>query len=244
MAFCTMKFRGESIAKESSMNIIIPDGPGPFPVLYLLHGLSDDYSMWCRRTSIERYVMGSNLMVVMPDGLRSFYLNDPRPDGLAFEDHIVRDVVGTIDRLFPTIAKRKGRAIAGLSMGGYGAVMLAMRHPDIFCAASSHSGAVGIFDVPIADLHEIEQVRPLVKKKYDCFTLASKLKKSRKQLALRLDCGEQDFLLEQNRSFHAHLEKIGLAHKYAEYPGDHNWAYWDVHIRKTVAFVLGKVNRS
>ena len=122
--------------------------------------------------------------------------------------------------------------------------MLAMRHPEMFCAASSHSGCHGIFQLPKTDLDEIDQIRDLLKGKYDCHKLATKLKRSRKQLAMRIDCGVDDFLLEQNRDFHAHLEKIGLAHKYAEYPGDHNWQYWDTHIRKTIAFVLSKVNRS
>ena len=132
MALCSVQLFGESIQKASGMNVILPDAQGPFGVLYLLHGLSDDHTIWCRRTSIERYAAELPLIVVMPDGHRSFYCNDPRPGGCAYEDHIVTDVVGFVDRTFPTIADRAGRAIGGLSMGGYGAMMLALRHPDLF----------------------------------------------------------------------------------------------------------------
>lgn len=104
MALCSVQFPGGSIQKASGMNVILPEGDGPFPVLYLLHGLSDDYTIWSRRTSIERYVAELPLVVVMPDGHRSFYCNDPRPGGCAYEDHVVMDVVGFVDRTFRTIA--------------------------------------------------------------------------------------------------------------------------------------------
>ena len=148
MALCEVRFRGQSIEKQTGMNVILPDGEGPFPVLYLLHGLSDDYTIWHRRTSIERYVEAQPLIVVMPDGHRSFYCNDPRPGGLAYEDHIVTDVVDVVERTFPVIADRGARAIAGLSMGGYGAIMLGLRHPDVFSVACSHSGAMRSSSVP------------------------------------------------------------------------------------------------
>ena len=112
MALCQVKFFGASLGKACGMNVILPEKhAGPFGVLYLLHGLSDDHTIWCRRTSIERYVAELPLIVVMPDGHRSFYCNDPRPGGCAYEDHIVRDVVEFVDRTFPTRARRDGRAI-------------------------------------------------------------------------------------------------------------------------------------
>jgi putative tributyrin esterase len=140
MAFCTVLFRAPSIVKDTGMCVLLPKGAGPFPVLYLLHGMSDDYTSWHRRTGLERYVQGLRLIVVMPDGHRSRYCNDPRPGGMAYEDHIIKDVVGLTDRTFPTIPHRTARAIAGLSMGGYGSLMLAMRHLEMFSVSCSHSG--------------------------------------------------------------------------------------------------------
>jgi putative tributyrin esterase len=128
MAWCDLHFRGTAVLKHTNMYVILPEGEGPFPVLYLLHGLSDDYSVWMRRTRIEVYAEKYPLIIVMPDGHRSWYVNDPRLGGLAYEDLIVKDVVGLVDRTFPTVRSREGRAVAGLSMGGYGAIMLGLRH--------------------------------------------------------------------------------------------------------------------
>ncbi|MBI5724914.1 MAG: esterase family protein [Planctomycetes bacterium] len=246
MAFLDIHFSGAAIQKQSSMYVIMPEGKGagPFPVLYLLHGYSDDHTIWLRRTRIEAYVESLPLIVVMPDGHHSFYCNDPRPNGMAYEDHIIKDVVGFIDRTLPTIANRSGRAIAGLSMGGYGAMMYAMKHPDIFCAAASHSGALQLLHKPRADRpHLIELAKFLPAKDYNLFELSARLKKSGKKLALRIDCGTEDFLLDENRGFHAHLNKLGIGHFYKEYPGSHNWDYWDVHIRETLSFVMNNVKK-
>lgn len=243
MAFLATQFFGGSIAKASSMNILVPQGlKGPFPVLYLLHGLSDDHSIWQRRTSLERYVEGLGLIVVMPDGHRGFYCNSTTPDGLAYEDHIVKDVVGFVDDTFPTIRRAGGRAVAGLSMGGYGAMMLAMRHPDVFSVASSHSGAVAVINRPPADRPEVARMlQAYPKRKYDCFAIARRFARTRQRLHLRLDCGTEDRLLEGNRRFHALLDKLGLAHEYTEFPGSHTWEYWDRHVGETISFVMKHV---
>lgn len=225
------------------MNLIVPEQPGPWPVLYLLHGLSDDHTIWHRRTSIERYVEGTGLLVVMPTTDRAFYVNDPRTGGLRYEDHICQDVLGFVERTFPVIADRTGRAVAGLSMGGYGAIMLALRNPELFSAACAHSSAL-YFGHMAAKHHlgdDVGELNDAVLRsgQYDCFKLAERLAKNGPDVALRVDCGTDDRLLQQNRDFHAHLESLGLAHEYAEYPGGHNWAYWDEHIRDSLA-LLGR----
>ena len=128
----------------TSALVILPEnaGPGPFPVFYLLHGLSDNHTAWTRRTSIERYVEGLPLIVVMPDGGRSWYSDPVTEPAGAFETFIVRDLIGFMNRTFQTKATREGRVIGGLSMGGYGALKLALKYPEMFCAAASHSGAL------------------------------------------------------------------------------------------------------
>ena len=117
------------------MTVILPDGAdaeGPYPVLYLLHGLSDDHSIWARRTSIDRYVRDLPMIVAMPDGGRSFYCD--AVTGPAYETHLMQDVVGFVDRCFNTIAAREGRVIGGLSVGGYGALKLGTKFPEIFAS--------------------------------------------------------------------------------------------------------------
>jgi putative tributyrin esterase len=213
-------------------------------VLYLLHGLSDDYSVWMRRTSIERYVEGLPLIVVMPDTGRGWYTNGKTPGTHRYEDHIIQDVVGTVDRLFPTIAARKGRVIGGLSMGGYGAVKLALKYPDLFCAAHSHSGALtGPRRVggkwtrksPIDPEFAAIFGKHLEDSQDDPSTLARQCPKT-KRPALRIDCGSEDFLIDANRYFHDLLKELKYPHEYEEHPGSHNWGYWDLHIRAALDF--------
>ncbi len=240
MALCTVRFFSQSLWKASEMVVVLPDsGEGPFPVLYLLHGLSDDATIWLRRSRIEWYVRDLPLIVVMPDGGRGWYTNGL--NGEAYEDHIVKDVIGQTERLFPARRDREGRAIAGLSMGGYGAMSLALHYPDRFIAAASLSGAVGVGHKPFsdevpADFKRIFGENPEGSDR-DLFAVVQKV--DRAQLpALWLDCGEDDFLFEDNRAFHAHLEALGIPHVYHEFPGAHTWDYWDEHIQEVLQFVM------
>ncbi len=240
MATCTVSFKGESLGRCNHLDVILPDaGDGPFPVLYLLHGLSDNQTIWNRHVPLADLCRDRRLIVVMPDGAKGFYCNDPRPAGDAWEDHIVRDVVGFVDRTFPTVPARDGRALAGNSMGGYGAVMLALRHPDMFAAAVSHSGALYFAHAerPMGHAFASALAAAMPAEKYDVFRLAERLAGSGPLPALRLDCGLDDALIGPNRAFHARLEAAGIAHEYAEHPGGHDWRYWRDHVGETLAFV-------
>ena len=175
----------------------------------------------------------------MPDGERGFYTD--AQEGLAFESAITKDLIPLIDRTFPTKADRNGRAIGGLSMGGYGAVKLALKNPNLFCSANSHSGAVAFghskLDGKDAFSTEFRRVfgENPVDGPNDCFSLAHRIDRSMAP-ALRIDCGTEDFLIQSNRDFHAHLEKEGIAHEYQEFPGSHEWGYWDKHVQEALAF--------
>jgi S-formylglutathione hydrolase FrmB len=254
MAVCELHFNSNpSVGKMTSASVIFPEGkPGPFPVFYLLHGLSDDHTAWLRRTSIERYVQNLPLIVVMPNGERSFYTDAIDRPQAAFETMIVRDLMGFVDNTFHTIATREGRVIAGLSMGGYGAWKLALKHPDKFCAAVSHSGAVAFASRSYEEENLPEDHRWLTEFRHifginprggseDIFSLVEKI--DPKVLpALRFDCGVDDFLFEENRELHAHLNTLGIPHEYAEFPGEHNWEYWDEHIQETIVFFARQLN--
>jgi putative tributyrin esterase len=221
------------------MNVILPDsGKGPFPVFYLLHGLSDDYSIWHRRTRIESYVEGKPLIVVMPDGFRGFYTDNN--EGPAYFDYMTKDLVDFVDRTFHTKATRKGRCVGGLSMGGYGALRLALGRPDLFASATSHSGALLCGSFTKAPMNDAERRRTFGKAPkgtdHDLIELAKRVKKSGALPKIRIDCGTDDFLIEQNRTYHAELGKMGIAHEYEEFPGAHTWDYWDLHVREAIAF--------
>jgi putative tributyrin esterase len=243
VAFCELKYHSKALNKAVAADIILPqnDAPGPFAVMYLLHGLSDDHTIWQRRTSIERYVGDYPLIVVMPDGERSFYCD--AKEGGAWETAIVRDLIGYVDKMLHTKPGREGRCLGGLSMGGYGAVKLALNYPDMFCSAVSHSGALGRAHRPIPEKptspFEAEMLRIFGPHPEggpdDPYALADRLQPS-KRPALRIDCGTGDFLLDDNRAFHAHLTKVGYPHEYEEFPGEHEWGYWDLHVQEAIAF--------
>ena len=233
MALFHINYYSEPLQKQTGMIVIASGCGAPCPVVYLLHGLSDDYTIWQRRTSIERYVERCDFIVVMLDGARSFYTD--MPGGLGnYEQHILYSV-RFIDATFRTIDSPAARGIEGLSMGGYGAIKLGLKYPEIFGSAVSHSGALDItallqaHDMP--DMHAIygEQVKP----DEDCLALAAR---PGPKPALRIDCGVDDFLIEQNRRFHAHLASLNIPHEYAEFPGEHTWDYWDVHVQEGLRF--------
>lgn len=244
MALCEMHLgASNALGKMTSFMAIVPEGrSGPFPVLYLLHGLSDDHTAWARRTSLERYVQNLPLMVVMPNGERSFYTNSVSNAQAAFETFLTRDLIGFVDSAFHTVAAREGRAVAGLSMGGYGAMKLCLKHPDLFCAGVSHSGAVAFGSQAInPDWSSRDEWVGIFGEnpaggENDAFALAERID-TLSRPALRVDCGIDDFLIEDNRRFHAHLGSLDYLHEYEEPPGGHDWDYWDTHVQQTIAFV-------
>lgn len=243
MALAHLGFFSKVLGKQVSAEVLLPDvGKGPFPVFYLLHGLSDDHTMWLRRTRLELYVSVAPLIVVMPDGFRGFYTDNN--EGPAYGKYVGEEVIDTVDRYFPTIRKREARSIGGLSMGGYGALRTALAYPDKFCSANSHSGAVMLgsktWPNDISRLDQKELVRVFGKtpagSPHDLIHLAREAHKKKKLPRLRLDCGTEDFLLEDNRVFHAKLKALRIPHEYEEFPGTHNWDYWDLHIQSALAF--------
>jgi putative tributyrin esterase len=144
----TVEFNSESVGRKMKYNIVLPakydQTSDRYPVLYLLHGLTGNYTNWSTM-GVPKYARAYDLIVVMPDGGNSWYVNWAKSeDGQKnnWEDAIVKDLVGHVDATYRTIAKREGRAINGLSMGGYGGLMLGLKHPEMFCSIGSHSGAL------------------------------------------------------------------------------------------------------
>lgn len=244
MSLLQVHWRSNLLAQKVTMNVLLPDqGEPPFAVFYLLHGLSDDYSIWLRRTSIERYVEGLPLIVVMPDGHRSFYTD--MHDGPPYGQHMAEEIPAFVERNFPARRDRAGRCIGGLSMGGYGALRLALAYPHRYASVTSHSGALmaGRREKPreggplsLQEARRIFGERPRGTH-HDLVHLAERAKEANTPLpAIRIDCGRDDFLLDDNREFHAELDRLGVPHEYEEFPGAHNWAYWDLHVIEAIEF--------
>ena len=238
MALGTVHWFSPALDMMTAATLILPEkGEGPFPVFYLLHGLSDDHTAWTRKTNLERYAEASPFIIVMPDGGRGYYTD--APDGAAYETAIVWDLIPIVDRTFHTDARRAARVVGGLSMGGYGALKLALGHPDLFCSAVSHSCSRAL-----TWTHEPQPEEPRFARLFgpdprgsahDLFSVVERIDR-RLLPALRLDCGTGDALLAGNRRFHEHLEALDIPHEYAEYPGGHTWPYWDQRIQEALLF--------
>jgi S-formylglutathione hydrolase FrmB len=236
----------ESLGQERSVSVLLPDGYGSsaarYPVLYLLHGLGDDHRTWPLMTNLSGYAAARGILIVMPDGARSFYVNSAADPKAKFEDFIVKDLISYVDSHFRTIPLRRARAIAGLSMGGYGAAFLGLKHYRRFAAIGSFSGAVGIAhdppDSPDVARRTQHEIQPLfgpagspARRERDPFALIEKVPPA-DMPDVYLACGGQDFLLAQNRAFVKLLAERKILYEYREIsPRVHSWDFWDEQIR-------------
>jgi putative tributyrin esterase len=257
MALIHCHFFSQVLGLMSTMSVILPD-PGPleagvprsrregYPTLYLLHGLSDDHTVWQRRTSIERHVEGLNLAVVMPAVERSFYTD--MVTGRRYWTFISEEVPAMARHFFPLSEDRNENYVAGLSMGGYGAFKLALTCPERYAAAASLSGTLDVVrlarEEQAAGQSELQHIfgeaNALADSPNDLFALAKQMvgRKSPRP-GLYQWCGTEDFLYADNLRFREHAESLGLAVTYEEGPGGHEWSYWDAHIQRVLAWLPG-----
>lgn len=245
MALIQCDFFSDSLGFSTSMNVILPQPPREkYRVLYLLHGKSDDHTIWCRRTSIERYVDPLGLAVVMPAVHRGYYTD--MAAGYRYWTFVSEEVPALARSFFPLSHKREDTFVAGLSMGGYGAFKLALRHPERFAAAASLSGALDIagpHEPPPEEMAaELERIfgplDQLAGSSNDLFHLASQLARSRvSKPKLYQWCGTEDFLYDQNARFRDHARSLGLDLLYEEGPGEHVWSYWDQQIQRVLEWL-------
>ncbi|HBL84535.1 MAG: hypothetical protein A2Y17_00980 [Clostridiales bacterium GWF2_38_85] len=246
MALLHVNFFSEVLGQCTNMEVILPqqafgqigieskEGGDSYPVLYLLHGMSDDCTIWGRRTSIERYASSLGIAVVMPSAHLSWY-TDMVCGGNYFK--FFADELPSICRdFFPKISsKREDNFVAGLSMGGYGALKLAFRRPEKFAFVGALSGA---FDIKAFDYYPKlwEQIFGGMDKingsENDLFHLASEVKKSGKQIPeFYMSCGKDDYIFAHSEKMDKHLTDIGIEHTYGRFEGAHTWEYWDEHIQ-------------
>jgi S-formylglutathione hydrolase FrmB len=201
-----------------------------FPVLYLLHGFSGNYSDWILKVqAITKLADEYQMVIVCPDGnFASWYYDSPMSKDWQYETYVGTELVNWVDKHYATIANRSGRAITGLSMGGHGAMYIAFKHQDTFGAAGSMSGALDIR--PFSDAFGIEQVLgkysqyPERWEKNSVINMIYLLKPN--SLAITFDCGYDDFLYQVNLAFHQELLMRKIPHDFTVRPGAHTWEYW------------------
>lgn len=214
-----------------------------FPVLYLLHGGSGAFNDWHQKVTekglVNKMAEEYNLIIVTPGvGPASYYYDSPIMDSVNYETYITAELIPHIDKTYRTLAKKESRAISGLSMGGHGAITLSAKHPELFITAGSMSGVMNIdtrmwkvgddfrkirLEGQKAMLGAINYDAPTFNP-YTAVGLVDKIKENK--LALIIDCGVDDFLIETNRQMHQLLVANGIAHEYIERPGAHTWQYW------------------
>ena len=243
MALIHCDFVSKTLGRCTSMDVILPqESAGPHPCLWLLHGLSDDHTIWQRRTSIERYVEPLKLAVVMPQVERSFY-TDMNQGGRYWT--FVSDELPQIARsLFPLSARREDNFAAGNSMGGYGAFKLALRCPERFAAAASLSGALdlpALIRAAASDPVRMEMFRLVFGSDLKVAAADDLIECARRFASLPEPkpllyqvCGTGDFLYADNVQFRDRVRALGLTVRYEEGPGSHEWGYWDQQIQRVL----------
>ncbi|AWB46269.1 esterase [Paenibacillus sp. CAA11] len=255
MALLTCQFFSEVLGLSTSMQVILPQETrqqigmegraisGKHPVLYLLHGLSDDESIWMRRTSIERYVAPLGIAVVMPNVHRSFYTD--MEFGGRYWTFLSEELPQLAQQFFPLSDRREDQFVAGLSMGGYGALKWALRQPERFAAAASLSGVTDIAErARHADVHLESTLkfvygeREIAGTEEDVLWLLEQAARNQgPKPAIYQCCGTEDFLYEDNRKFAETAASVNYEITTEFGPGDHNWEYWDEQIQKVLEWL-------
>jgi putative tributyrin esterase len=254
MAHVRCDFFSDALGLSTSMTVILPQqtsaqigmrgtaiGTEP-PLLYLLHGLSDDDTVWLRRTSIERYVAGLGLAVVMPQVHRSFYTDEAR--GLRYWTFLTEELPALAGKFFRVSDRPEDTFVAGLSMGGYGAFKWALRHPDRFAAAASLSGALDIVSEQVGEgwpqdpafADRLFGNGSVAGSDDDLLWLVGQMSAATCP-PLYLSCGTEDELFDANVRFRDAGTARGLPLTVDFGPGEHEWGYWDAKIQDVLAWL-------
>lgn len=227
-----VQVRSEKMNKDVPVTVITPEGYGEkdaYPVIYLLHGFSDNYTKWSQKGVVGGLSDQYGIIFIMPDGgYDSWYFDSEITPEYQYETFVSSELVNYVDKNYKTIADRKGRAITGLSMGGHGALFLGIRHQDVYGSMGSLSGGVDFR--PFADKWGIaKRLGPKEEypKNWDDNTVTNMVHLLEPgAMNIMIDCGTEDFFYEVNCIFHEKLLAAKIPHEFYTRPGHHNWKYW------------------
>ncbi len=239
----TAEVYSSSMHKSIKTVVITPDGydqGNQFPVVYLLHGYSDNYAGWVTKVpAIKELADAYHLIIVCPDGrFDSWYFDSPIDSNSRYETFVAKELVAYTDGHYKTIANRTGRAITGLSMGGHGALYLSFRHQETYGAAGSMSGGVDLR--PFPNNWELDQqlgsyaAHPENWESHSVINLTYLL--TPQSLALIIDCGTDDFFYKVNVNLHNLLLERNIPHDFITRPGGHSWEYWSNSVQYQMLF--------
>lgn len=249
----------KSLKKTTHFSIYLPAGYDSsvrsYPVLYLLHGYGDNNTGWIHKGNMQKIAdrsaaqgLSTDMIIVMPEGEKSWYRN--WHDGsIMMEDFIIKELIPYIEKNYRCVSERNSRAIAGLSMGGYGAMLYALKYPELFAASCPLSGA--LFDADgIKQWLESRQMVQFTPAIYDYYQAnysiiklladyQSKREQNKKELTVRfyVDCGDDDFLWRENLAVYSYMKQADLPLEYRMHDGAHTWSYWRTALPEVLAFV-------
>lgn len=251
MALIELKFFSQTLGMQAEAYIVVPqkstsgeigiEGKSDnkeYKCLYLLHGLSDDHSIWLRRTSIERYAADYGVCIVMPCGAKSFYTD--MKHGMKYFSYITEELPRIVSEFLKVSDKREDTYIAGLSMGGYGALKAALKKPEVFCAAAGLSSVAdiknGMFDDVLVSVFGEELNIP---DEEDLFFLAEKTNSNPLKPKIFMGVGTEDSLYDSNIRLKERFEQLDYDFTYRESSGTHSWAFWDEYIQYVLKWMFG-----
>lgn len=243
--FEVVQFKSNLIGKTLPYGVVLPPGYGlitarrtHYPVLYLLHGWSGNYNSTIKDTGLMQYAADYQMIIITPEGDNGWYTDSATVPSDQYESYVIRELIADVDSRFRTIADRRGRGIAGVSMGGYGALKFGFKYPEKFSLAASMSGALDA--TARTDEASIMQtfggLDSPTRKTNDLTQLARGYPTERQALLpyIYLDCGTEDPWLAPNRSFSEVLLERKLVHEYRQLYGGHVWEYWDRQVREVM----------
>jgi S-formylglutathione hydrolase FrmB len=253
----TVQFESKLVGVPLPYNVILPTDYARdaskhkrYPVLYLLHGLAGSADNWVSsRAHLADYAAQYPFIIVVPEGRNGWYTDSATVPNEKFESYFVKELIPDVDTRFRTVAAREGRAVAGLSMGGYGSLKFGLKYPELFAFVGSMSGALEAASW-LPDEKLLAFVRPSIARVYgpadapdnetrranDIFRLVRELTPERTKALpfIYLDCGTEDFLLRGNRDFSALLVEKKVPHEFRQLPGGHSWPYWDRQVQEVL----------
>jgi S-formylglutathione hydrolase FrmB len=230
----TVSIYSASMKKAYNCVVIKPDTyknkAAQFPTVYLLHGYSGAYNNWITKVAqLKKYADDYQMLIVCPDGaFSSWYFDSPVDSTMKFETYIAKEVPAFIETAYRTVKDRKARAITGLSMGGHGGLFLGFRHANFFGACGSMSGALVIdYITKSYDMQKRLGDTVINRHYYRDLSIMKEMETYPKDsLAIIIDCGTEDFIVEMSRIAHQKMLQLKIPHDYTERPGKHDWNYW------------------
>jgi putative tributyrin esterase len=248
----TIQFRSALVGKTLPYNVILPrdyraSRTRRYPVLYLLHGLAGHYSDWTTKTNVADYASRYRMIVVTPEGNDGWYTDSATVPRDKYESYFFKELIPDVQQRYRTIESRYGRGVAGLSMGGYGALKLGLKSPATFAFAASVSGVVDVASWTESDLKDFAWIRESVmasfgpagsetRKTNDIFEITRRVTSARIAALpyFYLDCGNEDVLCASSEKFAALLREKNIPHEYRQLPGNHSWVYWDQQVQEVL----------